>query len=120
MEKTCRMKRRVVMSAYGSERGRISAMAKPIDPRARYRFWFSLALIAAAVVVIVIVLRTSTQRSLSTLELLLFQVFVLLTSLIGAYLLGLHSKQGLEEWALKQYARGSGVRSCFLTFHEDL
>jgi hypothetical protein len=93
-------------------------MSKPVDPRARLRFLFSLALLATAVILIIVVLWISASRTLSTLEQILFQVFVLLASLLGAYLLGLQTKRESEEWALRQYARAAFRR--VLTLYRSL
>ena len=93
-------------------------MAKPINTRERIRFWSSVGLIVAAILIIIIVLLISNERIISTFEQLLFQVFVLMTSLLGAYLLGLHSRHDSEERALKQYARAAFRR--VLTLYRSL
>lgn len=94
------------------------SITRSTDPRARFRFWFSLVLIAAAVAIVVVVLVTSSSRSLTELEQLLFQVFVLLASLAGAYLLGLHVERKSREWAFRQYARAAFRR--VLTLYRSL
>ena len=91
---------------------------KPSEPAVRIQWWCSLGLIAIALSLIVLMLYLSTLRSLSTLELLLFQLITLSLSLLGAYLFGINAKRKSQEWALKQYARAAFRR--VLTLYRSL
>jgi len=94
------------------------ARKRAVDPATRFAFWFSLVLMGAAVAVIAVVLVISVGRSLSSLEQLLFQVLILVASLLGAYLFGLYASRKSKEWALRQYARAAFRR--VLTLYRSL
>jgi len=101
-----------------AEGGVLRAKKHAVDPAARFAFWFSVVLMGTAVAAIAVVLVIADRRSLSSLEQLLFQVLILIASLLGAYLFGLHASRKSKEWALRQYARAAFRR--VLTLYRSL